>query len=293
MQAVIRDGSDSARGMPGAAGVLRLLAQYCQIEVASLHRFDDTRLVEIPIATIGKQDEQGGLDASDPLVQRALESGRLSHVAQSVEAGDLTSRYVIVAPLATMTGERIGLLTVERVPFFALHEEMLQTLNLLLGYYTDGLVAQQLAAPILAAVPACPPEFAAELQRLWRVRGDSDVCSIVVALDIRTSSGYEDVALELRRQRRALDVSWLIALPEYLFQVPANRMMPLGGTAAAEGYIARIDDWAHRQSGQKLSEFGIFPHVLHVDAQPPQALLDHLFTLCHVPAEILALHPAA
>ena len=290
LQAVIRDGSDSARGMPGAAGVLRLLAQYCQIEVASLHRFDDTRLVEIPIATTGKQDEQGGLDASDPLVQRALESGRLSHVAQSVEAGDLTSRYVIVAPLATMTGERIGLLTVERVPFFALHEEMLQTLNLLLGYYTDGLVAQQLAAPILAAVPACPPEFAAELQRLWRVRGDSDVCSIVVALDIRTSSGYEDVALELRRQRRALDVSWLIELTGRAVLVT---LMPLGGTAAAEGYIARIDDWAHRQSGQKLSEFGIFPHVLHVDAQPPQALLDHLFTLCHVPAEILALRPAA
>ena len=98
------------------------------------------------------------------------------------------------------------------------------------------------------------------------------------------------MALELRRQRRALDVSWLIALTGRAVLVT---LMPLGGTAAAEGYIARIDDWAHRQSGQKLSEFGIFPHVLHVDAQPPQALLDHLFTLCHVPAEILALHPAA
>ena len=50
--------------------------------------------------------------------------------------------------MKTFDDELIGLLAVERVPFFALNEEMLQTLNLLVSYYVDGLDARKLAAEI-------------------------------------------------------------------------------------------------------------------------------------------------
>ena len=290
LQTLIREGGDDDQVMPGAEGLLRLLAQYCQIEVAALYCFEGSNLVETATAAIGRQGASSPLDVDDPLVQRALDSGRLSHVAQSVKAGDNPSRYIIVAPLATMTGERVGLLAIERVPFFALHEEMLQTLNLLLGYYTDGLVSSRLAAPVLAAVPGCPVEFAAELQRLWRVRGESDVGSVIVALDIRVAAEFDDVAFEMRRQRRSLDVNWLIETAGHKVLLT---LMPLAGVAAAEGYIARIDEWVQRQSGQKLVEFGIFPHVLQIDARPPLAILEHLFAVCHVPVEALAVRAPA
>ena len=170
----------------------------------------------------------------------------------------------------------------QRVPFFALHEEMLQTLNLLLGYYTDGLVTNRLAMQIRAKFPFCPTDFATELQRLWRVRQESDVCSVVVALEFLPNVRHEDLSLEIRRQRRALDVNWLIENAEDKVLVT---LMPLAGPAAAEGYIARIEDWVSRQGNKTLAEAGIFPHILHVDAQAPLDMLNQLFDVCHVPAE--------
>ncbi|MBV5333143.1 PelD GGDEF domain-containing protein, partial [bacterium] len=198
------------------------------------------------------------------------------------------SRYLIAAPLTTFGGEQLGILAVEKVPFFALHEEMLQTLNLLLGYYTDGLVTQQLAEQITEALPACPVDFAAELQRLWRVRQESGVRSVIVEFQPRVQ--LEDMVLQIRRQRRSLDVNWLLEASGGKILV---NLMPLASTAAAEGYITRIEDWVQRQGKQTLSEAGIFAHVLHVDEQPPLILLDHLFAVCHVPAEARTLRPDA
>ena len=56
-----------------------------------------------------------------------------------------------------------ALLVVDRMPFFALHEETLQMLNLLLGYYADGLSASALAAPLRARFADCPLDFAFEM----------------------------------------------------------------------------------------------------------------------------------
>jgi hypothetical protein len=167
---------------------------------------------------------------------------------------------------------------------------MLQTLNLLLGYYTDGLATQQLAALIRETIPFCPADFAAELQRLWRVRQESEVRSVIVALEFLPHAQFDDLALQIRRQRRSLDVSWLI---EATGRKVLVTLMPLAGMAAAEGYVARIEDWVHRQGNRTLAEAGIFPHVLHVDELPPLTLLEQLFDVCHVSAEARTLRPDA
>ena len=279
-----------ARQLPGADGLLRLFAQYCQIESVVLHGVRAGIVDAHPTASLGLTADAPPFNANDPLIRHALETGHLSHVAPSLARGENRSRYLIAAPLTTFGGEQIGVLAVERVPFFALHEEMLQTLNLLLGYYTDGLVTQQLAAQITEALPACPVDFAAELQRLWRVRQESGVRSVIVALEFQPRVQLEDMVLQIRRQRRSLDVNWLLEASGSKILV---NLMPLASTAAAEGYITRIEDWVQRQGKQTLPEAGIFAHVLHVDEQPPLVLLDHLFAVCHVPAEARTLRPDA
>ena len=263
-------------------GLLRLFAQYCQFESAALYAIHENNVDISPTASLGVSTDVASLAIDDPLVQRALETGRLSHVAHNLGSGENPSRYLIAAPLTSFDGEQLGILAVQRVPFFALHEEMLQTLNLLLGYYTDGLVTNRLAMQIRAKFPFCPTDFATELQRLWRVRQESDVCSVVVALEFLPNVRHEDLSLEIRRQRRALDVNWLIENAEDKVLVT---LMPLAGPAAAEGYIARIEDWVSRQGNKTLAEAGIFPHILHVDAQAPLDMLNQLFDVCHVPAE--------
>ena len=267
-------------------GLLRLFAQYCQFESAALYAIHEKSIDKSPTASLGMAADAAPLAVDDPLIQRALETGRLSHVAHNLGSGENPSRYLIAAPLTTFDGEQLGILAVERVPFFALHEEMLQTLNLLLGYYTDGLVTNRLAAQIRSRFALCPTDFAAELQRLWRVRQESDVCSVLVALEFPPNVRHEDMSLQIRSQRRALDVNWLIETGEHKVLVT---LMPLAGTAAAEGYIARIEDWIGRQGDKTLAEAGIFPHIMHVDKQAPLDMLNQLFDVCHVPAETRAI----
>ncbi|MDA0190865.1 MAG: PelD GGDEF domain-containing protein [Proteobacteria bacterium] len=277
-----------ATALPGADGLLRLFAQYCQLEAAALHAVRDGVVEAQPAARIGAAPDL--FDAADPLLARALENERLSHVAADLAAGENPSRYLIAAPLTTLDGRVLAVLLVERVPFFALHEEMLQTLNLLLGYYADGLSMHTLAAPLRADCPACPPEFAFELQRLWRVRRDSEVPSVLVALEFRPHPQFDGLAEQIARQRRALDVNWLIEAPTHKVLLT---LMPLAGAAAAEGYLARIESLVRPKGVDSLNAAGVFAHVARVDTQPPLALLAHLFEVCDVPAEACAVRADA
>lgn len=257
-----------------ATALLRLLAQYCQLETASLHRTDGGQLVSEPLATLG---DTSALDGGDPLIRRTLETGRLCHISQSLAEDANPSRYLVAAPLANLNGERFGLLVVERMPFFALQDETLQTINLLLGYYADSLSVQSLAAPIRERFPDCPPEFAFELQRLWHIRDTSQVVSSLVVLEIRRQPGTPDIAPQIQRQKRGLDASWLIGGDTRDFLVT---LMPISSPAAAEGYLKRLELWAHQRSGKTLAALGVFGHVLVLD-QEPLAVVQRVVDIVH------------
>ena len=283
LQSLIRDEPGAAASpLPGAQGLLRLLAQYCQLEIATIHAASDGEITAEPVATIGQGQNNGQLDGDDPLLREAIEAGTLSHLAAALAAGRSPGSYAIAVPMITFDEQLIGVLAVERVPFFALGEEMLQTLNLLVSYYVDGLDERKLAAEIQSEFPACPDDFAAELQRLWRVRQGSLSSSIITVLEFLPRPELDYLALQIGRQRRALDVSWLIDSPQRKVLVT---LMPLAGAAAAEGYIARIEEWVRQKSGCTLSEAGVFPHLLPIDETAPLPLLEQLFEICNVPAE--------
>ncbi len=258
-----------------ASALLRLLAQYCQLEVASLHQIKNGTIQFEPLGTLG---DTTPLTAKDPLIAHALETGQLCHISQSVAEDDNPSRYLIAAPLTNLNGERFGLLVVERLPFFSLQDETLQTINLLLGYYADSLSVQALADPICSRFPDCPPEFAFELQRLWHIRQISRVVSAVVVLEIRHRPGRPDLAQQIQRQKRALDENWLISGVD---RETLTTLMPLSGASGAEGYLARLEYWAKQRSGKSLAELGIFGHVLALDSQPPLALLQQIDDIAH------------
>jgi len=258
-----------------ANALLRLLAQYCQLEIATLHRLANGIIEFEPLGTLGATTP---LTADDPLIAHALENGQLCHISQSVAGDDTPSRYLIAAPLTNLNGERFGLLLVERLPFFALQDETLQTINLLLGYYADSLSVQALADPIRSRFPACPPEFAFELQRLWHIRQISRVVSSVVVLEIRHQPSAPDIARQIQQQKRALDENWFISGLDRDFLVT---LMPISGSSAAEGYINRLEFWTHQRSGKTLIELGIFGHILLLDNDAPLAIVQKISEIVH------------
>lgn len=295
--AVPADGQDeAAEPLPGAQHLLRLLAQYCQLERAALHATtsdEPSGIVREAAARIGTEFELG---PADPMIAYALEKRRLSHLQMSAEGGagkpkpSDGSRYLVVAPLATQHGALRGLLVVEQLPFFALHDDMLQMLNLLVGYYADSLDARAIAHEVMHVMPACPLEFAFELSRLARLRDDAGVTSALVALSFAPQPGFDDLPLLIRRQQRALDVTWLIERPERSFLLT---LMPLAGESAVEGYFNRIEEWLMRNRETGFAQAGVSSHVFMVRGDKPTALLKNVMIGCNVPDEAWSLRAAA
>lgn len=263
----LRNPATESEDTPRSQALLRLLSQYCQLESASLHRFADGRLSEASVASIGKTT---ALNEADPLVVQAMATLALCHISQIQAERQETTRYLIAAPLINLNGEIYGLLTVEELPFFSLQDETLQTINLLLGYYTDGLAVESLAAPLCAELPMCPPEFAFEAQRLWHLRQNTGIASIVVALEFLPRAIEDDLPLQLMRMKRGLDEHWMCAGEQKLILAT---LMPLGDNSTAEGFLARLEAWAKQKSERSLAELGVFPHLFPLDKEPPLPLL--------------------
>ena len=260
---------------PGASAqsLLRLLAQYCQLESAALHRATDDAIEGTALAAMGNPFT---LKTDDPLIRQAIESRRLCHVSQVHADQQAQTQYLIAAPLINLNDEIYGLLIVEEMPFFSLQDETLQTINLLLGYYTDGLAVHLLAEPLCRELPICPPEFAFEVQRLWHLRQSTGIASVIVALEFLPRAVERDLPLQVMRMKRALDEHWLFG--DHSRQILAT-LMPLGDNATAEGYVARLEIWAEQKSAQSLAELGIFPHFISLSHEVPLLALQRLYGL--------------
>jgi hypothetical protein len=257
-----------------AQALLRLLAQFCQISAATLHTVVNDQPQPTSQATLGNAT---GLQANDPLVQQALQTHRLCHVAQAT-VQEVHSNYLVVAPLLDVGGNLYGLLLIEEMPFFALQEENLQTINLLLGYYTDGLSTHALASPLQVQAPDCPTEFAFELQRLWHMQQATSVPSVIVALEFVASAIERGLPEQVIRLKRMLDEVWLIKGPRR--QVLAV-LMPLGDASTAEGFMARMEGWIAQKENMTLSDAGIFSQTLVVQNITPAELIERLQTTAH------------
>lgn len=273
--AALRDIGREPAALAQAPGtLLRLLAQFCQLEAVALYPIAQDALQTQPLAQLGSCTP---LQAHDPMVQQALQMRRMCHISQTLSTQQ-HSRYLVAAPLLDLGGEPYGLLLVEDMPFFALQEENLQTLNLLLGYYTDGLSMQALAQPIVQAHPECPPLFAFELQRLAHIHASTGVQSIVVALQFQERALAQGLPQQILRLKRELDETWLLQKNQ---QALLAVLMPLGEDSSAEGYIARLESWMHHKSGGTLDAAGIFVQVLTLQGQDPRATVAQLQALAH------------
>ena len=266
-------GTDESAG-DGPTTLLRLLAQYCQLETATLIPVIDDQAGAQVLAQIG---DAMPVQAQDPLVRQAIETRKLCHINHALVAQQ-SSHYLVAAPLLDLGGELYGLLLIEGMPFFSLQTENLQTINLLLGYYTDGLSMQTLAQPIVAALPDCPATFAFEAQRLSHIYASTQVPSVIVALEFLPRAIERDLPQQIHRLKRELDESWHVSTPER--QVLAM-LMPLGDASTADGYIARLETWARQKDLQSLAQAGIFAHVLALDSGSPLALLRRVHSLAH------------
>ncbi len=236
--------------LPGAEAFMELAAQYCQVEQGALYLARGDALEAEPVACLG---ERSALDQNDPLIQQMLASGQLCHLQMS-HMREGHSRYLIAAPIRPANQPLLGVLLVERLPFVALHNEAVQILAVLCGYYGDLVHDVKSVQGEAQLVPGCPGEFAAELLRLHRLNREVGMTSVLVALRFGPHPRREEVFRQIARQRRTLDIQWEIQGRDRHVLIT---LMPLSAEAAVEGYLNRIDVWLSQHYGQGLIGLGI------------------------------------
>lgn len=298
LRTITRAAVDDPSPLPGAQPFLQLLAQSCQIEVASLHAIEDGRFKREPLATLGTPKP---LETRNAMLNECLAFGELVHLLSAEQAaapiaatGALVETpgvadaetYLVCAPLTSASGERIGALTVERMSFFALNDDNLRLLSTLVGYYADGVASASAIAPIQSAFPQCPDEFALELVRLTFLRADAGLDSALVALEFPHGDAYGANALLARdlfdlakRLPRQIDLTWSIeaASREVLIV-----LLPLSGTAGAEGFLARVESVLMAQFGVGLASTQAFAHQALLSDTPPVRQLHDMLVRCRV-----------
>src|SRR5256885_7561537 len=94
------------------------------------------------------------------------------------------------------------------MPFFALNEDTLRTLSLLLGLYADSVVVSEDVGAVMSRMPRCPYDFADELVKLMRMQRDFHITSHIVVLQFDVNPERLDMMLFATRLRRRFDVQW-------------------------------------------------------------------------------------
>ena len=263
--------------LPGAAEFIQLLGQSCQLEIAAVYPSAHAPGTYLPaVAALGEPTE---LDTLDPLLLYSLKEGTLAHIRTSgvsVKEREI-SRYLVCAPLMSSTGKSIGILTVEKLPFFALNDALLQLLSVLIGYYADGVVMSAINAPILQRYPECPPDMALDLSRLHRIRQEAGIDSSIVALVFKTDDRSLDILDQVKRLKRGVDLSWELESERHRVIIT---LLPLAGAAAVEGYLLRIESAIQSQFGIGLLTANISTHAVRVGAAMPVDTLAQLIARC-------------
>ncbi len=251
--------------LPGAQVFLDFIAQQCQLEVAAIYhaRWDLDRSYE-RVAQVG---EPPALRHDDALLVFARERQKLAHVQTGDMEGKAPTDHLVVAPLVSSDGRGVGMLVVTRMPFFALKEETLQMLAVLLASYADGVVIAERAAPLMRAHPDCPEEFVEEMIKLARIQREFGLVSHIVVLSIDDGPNRQDIYEAVQRSRRTPDVTW--GIENRRGRGFVINLMPLAGRAAVEGYVTRTELSLQRGFGGNLGALGVRTHLIPLSEPAP------------------------
>src|SRR5215217_2481091 len=264
----------SGATLPAAQEILVLLAHHCQLEAAAIYEIVDGSYVQR-----AKLGDPPPIKRNDSLLEYALEKRTLAHLqtAEIAAGGEIPTEHLVVAPVLTSGDQLLGVLVVTRMPFFALNEDTLRTLSLLLGLYADSVVVSDDVGQVMTRVPRCPYDFADELVKLVRMQRDFGINSHVVVLQFLPHAERVDMILFATRLRRRFDVQWQFGGGERESTGIAN-LMPLASDIAVRGYLERMESALKDRFGGDFEQLQVRPYVISMEQHDPLAVLGRIVT---------------
>ena len=269
---------DRARArLPGAPEVLQFLAQHCQLEQAAIYAIDNAAPSADGVPTFTRAAVLGtppALQPDDPLLAYVLDSGELAHVQVEGLTESLPTQQIVVCPIQTSDKRLLGVLAVNRIPFFALNTEQLQLMRVLTGAYADGVVMTPALLAIQRALPDAPEDFADELARAERIQREFAISSHIVVMLFGDVPLAQDAFQLVLRQRRAPDVVWTPTRAEH--KAVFVNLLPVSGTAAVEGYLVRTENAIRENFATDLQTLRVRSFTISLADPDPAAALSRV-----------------
>ena len=272
MLMAVRNPSTTGSKLPAAQEILTLLAHHCQLEAAAMYEIDGGTYVQR-----AKLGEPPAVKPNDSLLEYALEKRTLAHLQTEELGQDIPTDHLVVAPILTSGDQLLGVLVVTRLPFFALNEDTLRTLALLLGLYADSVVVSDQVGEVMRHVPGVTYDFADELVKLQRLQRDFGINSHAVALQFGAHPERVDMILFATRLRRRFDVQWQFGGGEGQSTGIAN-LMPLASDTAVRGYLERMEMALKDRFGGDFESLRVRPYVISLEQHDPLAVLGRIVT---------------
>ncbi len=193
--------------LPGAGALLQFLAQYGQLEVAALHLYIDgpRPLLEMK-AKIG---DPPNVAASDPMIERAIYTRQSVHLQEQLVDTTRKTALILVAPILDADNAPIGILTVNRMPFLALHADNLRNVWVMVQAYTEYLRMHHLASPYALEWQESPMELQHEFAWLQRMHMDAGLQSWCVLWQVWGLQRDEITEL-LKQEHSSGEMCWAL-----------------------------------------------------------------------------------
>ncbi len=217
-----------------AIKLMSILVYVSNINKANLYLFENKKLIETPIGSVGLKKN---IAIDDPLVKKCLAEKETVYTAVNTLETDKISDYVAVIPLKTASNHIIGLLTIDELPYSSMTDETLKILAVLLAYLADSLWAEFEGKDILALYPSCPPYFASELNTCLHLYKIAKLESTLFYYRLNNTELGQNISKIIQHQARGLDVVWENISDKIYLTI----LMPLTNTNQIDAYLERVN----------------------------------------------------
>lgn len=256
------------QGLPGAELYLALVVRQCNLSVAGLHAVNDGNISKNSIASIGTFIP---IDDQDPLITHCINSGELVHINTEENLTKLPSRYLVAVPAKTAEGRIVAILAVEKMPFFALQTENMQTLSVLSSYYADTITASEFTPYLTDKLKDCPIDFFKAMHTLRRLQRDMQISSMMVGFIASNNHESTEQLKSIANAVRGLDETWTLIRDDWRICLV---LLPLAGESSLGGYLDRIERIFIERFGARPAQTGIHIRSVTLDQDPISAKLD-------------------
>lgn len=235
--------------------ILGILANYGQIQVASLYAVNGNAELEFPAAA--RLGTGRPFDATDPLIAEALRSGQMAcvHAGTNARHEDDHTSLLATLPIIDVTGHLWAMVVVNEMSFVAFQEDNLKFLAVMAGHIGDILANTSSGA---GTPEDATGEFSRHVRRSLEDARRYRLPAMLVGLSLDTRRSPPDLAELIVARRRGLDQLW---------QMKDSRgapliflLMPLTDGLAMEGYRTRMERMLRERHGLSLDLAGVTLH---------------------------------